>query len=62
MYLKKENDVDVGKNIAHGFLRERLIIGIKKGVIIKEGITDEERLRKKILEDIKKGELTPLIN
>ncbi len=44
-------------SIAHGFLREKLIQRIKKSSIVKRGDINEDELRKRLLEDIRKGEL-----
>lgn len=54
MFIKE----NINNNYSNGSLREKFVREIKKSlVIIKQEIPQEERLRKELLEKIKRGEL-----
>lgn len=57
MYTEKEQ---AKTGTAHGQLRDRFIDKISVGTIITTLSFDEELIRKKILKDIKEGELNPI--
>ncbi|MDD5191987.1 MAG: hypothetical protein PHH54_06775 [Candidatus Nanoarchaeia archaeon] len=55
--MEYTKDTKISENKTHGVLRDKLIKGLRKSIVIKDNNVDEELLRKKILDDIKKGEL-----
>lgn len=58
MYI---NDKIENKNIAHGYLRNKLIKEIRKSLVtIKKEENKEEESRKELLEKIKKGEFNKI--
>ncbi len=57
MYIREKI---INRNVAHGSLRDKFVRNIKKVIVIKEIREEkdsEDDLRKKMLEDIRKGEL-----
>ena len=55
------NDKIENKNIAHGYLRNKLIKEIRKSLVtIRKEENKEEVLRKELLEKIKKGEFNKI--
>jgi len=54
MFIKEKSS---GKNLSHGYLREKLLREIKKELPLDREISREEKLRREMLKKIKEGEL-----